>query len=112
MSKKGCTYDLTEVPEGVHRPATPAERDDLSVVKWSADVGEIPKIGARVKIRMSHLGPGTVVGYFVEHGWLGVKVRLDVPPDWHKEQHPGDPHALVFGAELEQRGRRLAGSAK
>jgi hypothetical protein len=59
-----------------------------------------PAVGARVDVRINGFGPATVLGYFVEHGFLGVKVKPDVRPPWHVRQNPSRDVALVFGAEI------------
>lgn len=72
---------------------------------WSGGVRfpEPPALGTRLCVSMNHLGIGTVVGYFVESGYLGVEVHPDAGqrPDWHIRQN-GDrhPHYLVFGTEI------------
>jgi hypothetical protein len=48
------------------------------------------------------LGMGTVESYFIESEWLGVTVRLDHQPEWHKKQRPNNPIAMVFGLEIQQ----------
>jgi hypothetical protein len=77
-------YELPEPPEGA---------------KWSGR-GAPPKKGARVVVGLNRLGPGEVVDYFAEHGYLGVRVRLDDQPKWHQDQNGKWPYALVFGAEI------------
>jgi len=79
----GCKYDLTERPDG----------------EWSATFD--PNIGNRVRITMNNFGTGTVVSYFCEHGYRGVRVKLDQQPEWHKKQGQ-PPYALVFGAEIAE----------
>lgn len=102
-------YNLTALPLPVLRPILSTTRKDRhgdAVITnmgkgylWSGE-GDVPGLGQRVTVAMNRLGAGTVVGYLVEYGWLGVKVELDAPPDWHRRQNPGEPWALVFGAEL------------
>lgn len=62
----------------------------------------LPQIGDRVIVTFNGFGPGTVVGFFVESGYVGLEVRVDKRPDWHIRQN-GDrhPHPLCFGAEIE-----------
>lgn len=52
---------------------------------------------------MNGFGPGVVVAYFVEAGYLGIEVELDKRPDWHVKQDVdgSHPHPLVFGIECE-----------
>ena len=76
-----CKYDLPERTEGV----------------WSGTFD--PNIGERVQITFNDFGVGTVVSYFCEHGYRGIRVKLDKQPEWHcKQGQP--PYALVFGAEI------------
>ena len=77
----GCEYDLQERPSG----------------KWTGTFD--PEIGDRVLIDFNSLGTGIVVSYFCEHGYRGVRVKLDNQPLWHKNQG-NPPYALVFGLEL------------
>lgn len=74
--------------------------------KWSGDL-PIPKIGEKVRINFNKLGSGIVKGYFIEHGYVGVLVKLDNPPEWKKKQHPpGSKYhgvAHVFGAEIKEK---------
>lgn len=65
--------------------------------KWSGNF--TPELGQRVKINMNGLGPGSIVSFFWEHDYAGVKVKLDTQPDWHKKQGQ-PPYALVFGVEV------------
>lgn len=69
-------------------------------VKWSGR-GEVPPIGARIRIRINNIGPGTVVGYATHHGWLGVRAMPHNPPEWYVRQNGRDHAALTYGAELD-----------
>ena len=62
-----------------------------------------PKPGTRVNVTMNSFGRAEVIGYFVESGFLGVEVKLDVRPAWHIKAN-GDRHSnpLVFGDEIER----------
>ncbi len=59
-----------------------------------------PGIGARVEVKINDFGTGSVIGYFTEYGYLGVKVQLDKIPDWFARQSPGRNFVFVFGAEI------------
>lgn len=61
-----------------------------------------PALGARVHLRINNIGPGTVTGYAVEGGWLGVMVLADeaTRPEWHRKQNPENKAFLAFGAEI------------
>lgn len=76
------------------------EMDGGQVGKWSNSQSEPPKIGSRVKVNFNGFGAGEVSHYFIENGWLGVYVRLDKQPDWHKKQNGAAKLVMVFGAEL------------
>ncbi len=71
---------------------------------WSG-AKAVPTIGERVTITFNELGAGSVIGYKVTDGYLGVWVKLDRSPDWRVGQGYGDDvPALIYGAELvEQR---------
>lgn len=60
---------------------------------------ELPDLGTKVKINFNQFGTGTVHSYFVEHNFIGVRVKLDKQPEWHKNQGQ-PPYALVFGPEI------------
>ena len=69
--------------------------------KWSGKT-QPPELGASVHVTMNNLGPGTIKGYFIEEGWLGVLIELRNPPDWWKKQNAKEPQrqAYIFGTEL------------
>jgi hypothetical protein len=73
--------------------------------KWSAQkIATPPAMGTRVTKIMNNLGAGKVCGYFTEHGWLGLLVRLDerTRPEWHVKQCGTSPDlAHIFGPECE-----------
>ena len=112
---KTTVYNLDALPAW-----EPAEdhRSEMDVppgkVWWSghragAGVPEPPAIGDRVFVNINGFGAGTVRGYFIEFGWLGVYVEVDNPPDWYRKQiaaypevRPANPRRLpmIFGAEL------------
>jgi hypothetical protein len=84
-------------------------KNEADPYKWSGSKPP-PKIGTRVKVYLNNLGSGTVIGYFAEYGWLGVRVRLvkKTIPDWRRKQWPDNPPAHLFGLDLEPR-RKPAG---
>jgi hypothetical protein len=62
-----------------------------------------PAIGEEIIIKMNNCGPAIVTGYFVEHGWLGVRCTLLDPPEWHRKQNNGDATGgHIFGAEFRR----------
>lgn len=100
----GCTYNLLEPPLRLLVNANSLEGtpSQLQCYLWSNS--RLPKLGEQVKVTCNSMGPGEVVSYFTEQGYLGVRVKLDAEPDWHRKQCAGTPnagHALVFGAEIE-----------
>lgn len=80
-----ASYELLEPTEGK---------------KWSAEF-PIPKIGDRVIATINRLGPATVLDYFWESGYQGIRVELHSRPEWHQKQCPNDPTAMIFGAETK-----------
>lgn len=66
---------------------------------WSGE-GDPPAIGATVDVKFNGLGKGRVTSYFVEHGYLGVRVAFDSPPDWYVKQNGRHYAGHVFGLEL------------
>ena len=56
----------------------------------------------RVNVTMNGFGPSTVEGYFVEYGFLGVHVRPDTRPDWHRQQNPRRHVICAFGLEVKE----------
>jgi hypothetical protein len=75
-----------------------AVNDDA--LKWS-NVKPPPAIGEKVKVRLSSMGSGTVVGYFAEGNYLGARVALDKEPEWRVSQNKAGSPALVFGIEID-----------
>ena len=69
-------------------------------LQWTGSHG-IPRVGDRVMTYLNGLGAGVVTGYFVEHGYLGVKVKLESPPDWYLAQNTTGGVAYMFGLDLE-----------
>lgn len=53
--------------------------------KWTGG-GDLPIVGDEGTATVNGLGPCTVVGYFVEAGYIGVQARLDKPPQWWVKQ--------------------------
>jgi hypothetical protein len=93
------------------------------VALWSGEQAP-PTVGTKVTAYMNNLGPATVKGYFIEHGWLGVYLSLRQPPEWWKRQtreriarrrtisaaggvvsppDKTDRYAMLFGCEIEPR---------
>jgi hypothetical protein len=101
MNKENCFYNLSELPESVVLLSA-ENRDDKNVVKWSG-LYPIPQIGDKVYINFNQLGSGVVESYFVEHSYMGLTVKLDNAPEWHRKQTKGqkwEGKAMVFGQEI------------
>lgn len=104
-------YNLSELPAWEPKPhSAGVGAPPLGKVWWSGK-GAPPKIGDRVDVAMNGFGPGTVRGYFVEWGWLGIYVEVDNPPEWYVKQlaqdgarRPANREGLpmIFGAELRE----------
>jgi hypothetical protein len=90
-------YHLKSIPCPVV-PRTDKNASDMSVVKWSGRF-PIPQIGDEVTVNMNGLGPGTVIGYFIEYGYLGLYVKLFERPEWHIRQTTND-YCMPFGIDL------------
>lgn len=83
--------------------------------RWSGAAGVVPRMGARVRVRLNGLGLGWVRGYFLSDGgdgglrFLGLAVELEAPPAGYVQQrqrqvHEGrsrGDHTRVFGVEVE-----------
>ncbi|MHB8618426.1 MAG: hypothetical protein ACYDAG_02465 [Chloroflexota bacterium] len=93
-------YDLTVLPGSI-AARTSENAQDQSVLKWSGAF-PIPSLGQRIIVKLNALGHGTVRGYFHEHGYVGVAVELDRPPEWYIKQNGPQYQALVFGAEIKE----------
>ena len=62
-------------------------------VKWSGDF--VPKIDDTVFCRVNGIGPGKVLGYYIEHKWVGLIVMPNNPPEWYLNQNgPNTPCGL------------------
>jgi len=99
-----CRYNIEVLSERFVSIDSSADWDNLPPeLKWSktAAFPEPPAVGTRVHVRFNRLGVGTVQGYFVEHGWLGVHVLPDARPQWHIDQNGLEKnYYLVFGNEI------------
>ena len=106
MDNNNNVYNLNEVPEGVVKRVggdfDEFCKENENNIKWGGRI-DVPELGTKVWINFNGLGMGNVSSYFIEDGWLGVKVTLDNRPDWHKKQNPDRNYALAFGAEIELR---------
>lgn len=105
-SPDGCQYNIEVLSEGVlciDPPSAPGDWDKLpKSAKWSKGAfASPPEIGTRVRAKINELGTGTVQGYFIEHGWVGVHVLPDCRPAWHVRQNGEKNYYLLFGIEVE-----------
>jgi hypothetical protein len=66
--------------------------------QWSG--GDIPNIGQTVFCKANSIGYASVLGYYLEAGWLGVIVWPNDPPDWYVRQNGRDAICGVFGVEI------------
>ena len=73
--------------------------DETLYINWSGEA-PVPQIGEHVKTYINGMGAGTVVGYFVEHGYLGVTIELDNPPKWFLAQSTTGAIGHFFGIDL------------
>lgn len=103
----GCQYNIEVLSESIlciDPPSPETDWDDLpKTAKWgkTAAFPTPPPIGTRVLVKFNKLGTGTVQGYFIEHGWVGVHVLPDQRPEWHMKQNgPAANYYLVFGIEI------------
>jgi hypothetical protein len=96
------TYNLTECPQWRAYPAhAPPADPPPALPYWAPRTFAVPPaIGTRVHVTMNGFGPATVVGYLVEHGFVGLHVRPDVRPAWHVKQAPGRDVICVYGTEI------------
>jgi hypothetical protein len=88
---------LTECPTWTHN----TEDAPDGVARWSGN-GSPPWLGDTVNVTVNSLGKGIVKGFFVQHGFLGVGVEIESPPEWYTKQSNGNPIARVFGLEMQR----------
>lgn len=79
--------------------------------RWSGKDALVtpPAVASQVDVTMNGFGPSVVVGYFTENGFLGLRVRPEKRPGWHKKQSPERDVICVFGAEIQalETGKRI-----
>lgn len=61
-----------------------------------------PAVGEQVYLKLNNLGLGTVTGYAVEDGYLGLMVKIEdaARPQWHKDHNPTNRASIAFGREI------------
>lgn len=71
-------------------------------MKWSGKMS-LPASGTRVYMHINSIGWGRVEGYAESHGWLGLLVKPEAPPEWWSKQRERNrkehARALKIGAE-------------
>lgn len=67
-------------------------------IKWSGSF--VPKIGDMVRCKVNNIGPGKVLGYYLEHKWVGIIVMPDAPPEWYVNQNGSNAPCGLFGVEF------------
>lgn len=82
-------------------PANTPTAELPTAYKWSNLTFPVPAIGALVNVRINRLRASRVVGYFVEHGFLGLLVKPLAPPEWFVKQNGRFSEAHVFGTEVD-----------
>lgn len=87
-------YETIQTVDGRIVSGTPG------VCQWGSDRPP-PAIGERIIVRINGCGPAIVTGYFVQEGFLGLRCRLENPPEWHRKQNNGNPNGHVFGPEFK-----------
>lgn len=92
--------ELAELPVFQYATSNDAETPS-DIPKWTGQ-DQPPKVGAIVNLKVNQIGPAAVRGYFLEEGWLGLKVFPLDPPDWYVRQNGLDkPLAFVSGKDVE-----------
>lgn len=67
--------------------------------KWSG-AAEPPALGEIVQPRLPEFGPGPVLGYADDHGYLAIRYLPSSAPDWYVRQENGLKPACVYGGDL------------
>jgi len=110
--KESSYAEMKEVPPFVRYVASGNMKDKpVDDVKWSGDSAAPPAIGSEVYVKMNAIGWARVVCYFVQDGWLGVKVQPHDPPEWYIKQNGGNCECHAFGAELGEAPAAKKGAA-
>lgn len=91
-------------PDGTHYEMYYYEKDgDAIDVKWSSKL-PLPAVGDRVYMAINQIGYGEVKAYADCHGWLGILVKPEDPPEWWVKQNQNvlDGLCCVFGMEVRK----------
>lgn len=82
--------------KSISRPAgTYTEFDKL---QWVSNK-PIPAVGSEVEVKINGIGRSTVLKYFVEHGFIGLVVQPQNPPDWYKNQNKSTLDSALYDWE-------------
>lgn len=94
------TYqEIDFIPAYVAPQWTDAGISNHDVLKYAGKKAP-PPIGAEIVITINGHGPARVAGYFVQDGFLGVRVVQDVPRPEYVKQNGGNVPGHVFGTEF------------
>lgn len=94
--------EYSEVPayeQAVYKDGMPVAPPEGGLI-WAGKVAP-PAIGEKINVNMNSLGNGDVVGYFSQEGYLGLRVKLDSPPEWYVKQNKGNVVGHIFGPEFK-----------
>ena len=58
---------------------------EFEQLQWVANK-PLPAVGSEVEVKINGIGRSTVLKYFVEHGFIGLVVQPQNPPDWYKNK--------------------------
>jgi hypothetical protein len=112
---KGTAMSYTEyleLPAFVQATFTKGMPDPApGQLRW-AGAEAPPAIGEKIKITMNGLGTATVVGYFSQDGFLGLRTQLETPPAWYLKQNGGNVIGCIFGPEFAALSREARTNAE
>ena len=94
--------EYQEVPAyepAVYKDGMPVVVDGGALI-WANTLAP-PPVGEKVRVSMNGLGTGDVVGYFSLEGYLGLRVKLDSPPEWYVKQNGSNKVGHIFGPEFK-----------
>jgi hypothetical protein len=107
---RGCIYNNLTINGPAPHPAfklvcrnTVAGGQYGITAQWSGrEFPAPPDVGTKVRVTCNSIGVGVIEDYFIEHGYIGVRVKLDpeTRAEWHKKQNGDKDYCLVFGNEI------------
>lgn len=59
---------------------------EFNELQWVANK-PLPAVDSEVTVKVNGIGRSKVLKYFVEHGFIGLVVQPQNPPDWYKNQN-------------------------